>query len=82
MHSLNAGKQSAFAKVLEYPLLAESSGEIDSSMMGNIDGDGGGGDGEMDGLRRPSAVAAVMMRRRSRKLFQKLSSRVSKSKPR
>ena len=71
MHSLNAGRQSAFATVLE-------DGEIPQSLTedgaDNFDAAG------VNGSRRTSGMAAVMMRRKSRKLFKKLSARVG-SKP-
>jgi len=72
----NAGGGSdGFATIMEYPSLNEY--EITSpSMMGSTDDDYDNiSDGEMDGSRRVGK-ATVIMRRRSRKLFKKLSSRV------
>jgi len=79
MHSTSnvaEGEEPAlFAQVLEYPSTMVASSEIGgSSMTGSTDDY----DGEMmDGSRRK---ATVMMRRKSRKLFKRLSSKVTKSK--
>ena len=67
MHSLHAGEQSAFAQVLEYPAsLDNETADEDGEMMGG------------DGSRKTATT--VIMRRKSQKLFKKLSSRVSKTK--
>lgn len=82
MHSLRAGRQSAFAQVLEEhqpspsssPGVTEYFSKIGSSVTKSTEEEFG----EMEGstVRAP---ATVTMRRKSRKLFKKLSSRVIKS---
>ena len=67
MHSLHAGEQSAFAQVLEYPASLDNK-------IADEDGEKMGGDGSR------KTAATVIMRRKSQKLFKKLSSRVSKTK--